>query len=985
MKYRVLMAWAILLALLLVTRFTALNQYLIVDESDRWLWTEDFTYALVAGDLSGTLIGHGYPGVFPAWISSLWTLLEAGRRSWVEGGWIGEPGLYALFHQWDRTAYLFQQRLPIVMLNSALALGVIGIAGRLFGLPVALVGGVLIALDPFYLSDSRVNRAEAVITGLMTLSILMLLFYQRDRRNIFLIGSGVFAGLACLTKIQGLILAPIVGLLILWIYRADLRQHYQRVVLPGLLWGVVVCLTWTLVWPAMWVVPGEVFREAFDYATHMAASDGAYIFFMGHTYAKADPGVMFYPVVFLMRTTPLVLLGLVVYLFAAARKSAPQGSGLLLLYIVAYTALMTFGNHKQDRYLLPIFLAVNLLAGIGLVAAWGWLTQRIPRLTAPDARAVAFGGLVAVMLITIAPHHPYYYSYFNPLLGGGQTAVHWLRVGWGEGMDRVAAYLNEKPNSDELVVSTRFTHNMLHFRGERLSLSGDGRWTQSDYIVLYIQQVQRRQDPSPGFFDYFDTLTPEKTIRIGGIDYAKIYPRPMTTPADPNLSFIPGQLALLGYRWDDAAPQETASLVTTRAASTEFPLLRVLWENRGLTSDDPRLMVRLVGDGTQPLWTSCQPDPRFAAQAETPGGYVESLCAPIVQPLTPGYYSLAFALHDDNSTPIPFPNGRQAVRITEAGQVVETPPLERLDRLADLALPAGASRLDRIYDGRLRLVASELTPARPQPGDTVTVILYWQPLEDVSRLHVPSSNAFSWATDGWQPVDRPTVHPIRLTVQLADSRLIELGRDDIEPPTATWIPGEVATTTHTVTLPADLGDPLAAQLEVSLFNEAQVAVSITTPDGAPLDKVAQRFTIASEAAWQHRYTPHRESWQHGLTLRGYDIPDAIQPGDVLPIHLYFEATTPITASYAVFVHLLDAADDIRAQRDSLPLAGAYPTVWWEPNRVVGDTYLLDLPADVPTGAYRVRLGFYLPDTGARLTRTNGADSITLPEIILVDN
>ena len=94
--------WLVIGALILLmalTRLTALNQYLIVDEADRWHWAEDFVRALNRGDLAGTLIGDGYPGIVPVWGESSWILLEAGRRSLIEGQWIGEIGLNHLLHE----------------------------------------------------------------------------------------------------------------------------------------------------------------------------------------------------------------------------------------------------------------------------------------------------------------------------------------------------------------------------------------------------------------------------------------------------------------------------------------------------------------------------------------------------------------------------------------------------------------------------------------------------------------------------------------------------------------------------------------------------------------------------------------------------------------------------------------------------------------------------------------------------------------------
>jgi hypothetical protein len=44
----------------------------------------------------------------------------------------------------------------------------------------------------------------------------------------------------------------------------------------------------------------------------------------------------------------------------------------------------------------------------------------------------------------------------------------------------------------------------------------------ADYVVLYINQWQR-QAPAPEFLAYFERFSPEYVVRIGGLDYARIY------------------------------------------------------------------------------------------------------------------------------------------------------------------------------------------------------------------------------------------------------------------------------------------------------------------------------------------------------------------------------------------------------------------------------------------------------------------------------
>jgi hypothetical protein len=984
-----------LILLVALPRLTALNQYLIVDEADRWRWAEDFVYALSRGDLAGTLVGDGYPGIVPIWAESIWILLEAARRSLTAGQWIGEPGLYLIFHEWERSAFLYQQRLPIVLLNVVLALAVIGSVWRLFGRRIALTSGVLIALNPFYLSDSRVNRAEAVITGLITLSILALIFYYRQPRWRYVAISGLLGGLSFLTKIQALAILPAVALIGLFIYASRDYEIGQKKAVPyallpafyallkfGLLWAGVASLTWVLLWPAMWVKPLETLALVYDYTTRKVGAEGVNLFFMGQTYADADPGPSFYPFVFLMRITPLALLGLFFFSARLVSKqvkntpvSAPsftsKASLILLIYILVYSLAMTVGSHKQDRYLMPIFLSIDILAGIGLVSLWDWLKKRLetrPNLPTTSLGWALFIGLLVIQLATILPHHPYYYSYFNPLLGGGQTAVQTLRIGWGEGMDQVGEYLAAKPDSRNLVVASRFTHNMLGFKGEQISLLPNGRWTQADYVVLYIQQVQRRQEPSPGFIDYFQARIPEKIITIAGIDYAWIYPLPFTTPADPQVSIFPDQAALLGYSWEAGQSGKSAS------PPTHQPSLRLLWENLGLPAER-QLVARLVGETAQSSWAACQADPAFLTQAQTPGAYVESLCIPTTEALPVGFYTVEFGLAaakpqssgaESQVEIFRFPQGQYATQILPGGAVITTPESERWATIARHSVPAGAQWLDRVYNSQLRLAAYQLEPVSPNPGEKVTLRLYWQAV-------------------------RPIEEPLRLTVQLADSRLIALGRDDrelIPPLEKRWFPGEMVTVQPQFKLSSDLEAPLAAQVELRVMNQAEVELPATNSAGEPLDRRMVRFTIAPEAwpaltnlAPDSNFQPLKATWENGIKLQGYSLaPQPGQPGESLQVTLFWQISQPVTDNYSVFVHLLDEEGQITAQNDDLPRTGAYPVPWWQPGEIVEDVHPLALPLDLGGGDYRLIVGLYRPENGTRLLLLDGTDSFSMGQV-----
>ncbi len=177
---------------------------------------------------------------------------------------------------------------------------------------------------------------------------------------------------------------------------------------------------------------------------------------------------------------------------------------------------MNLGAKKFDRYLLPAYFPLALAAGAGwvvLVAALINLWGRWPGWLLPAAMVLQMG--------MVLPHFPYYFTFYNPLLGGIAAAPAVLMMGLGEGMDQAARYLNAKPDAAALQVAAWYRGGSFNyiFNGEDLDIED---YYRADYAVLYTHQWQR-QVPSARMLDYFATLTPEHTVNLYGLDYAWVY------------------------------------------------------------------------------------------------------------------------------------------------------------------------------------------------------------------------------------------------------------------------------------------------------------------------------------------------------------------------------------------------------------------------------------------------------------------------------
>jgi hypothetical protein len=90
---------------------------------------------------------------------------------------------------------------------------------------------------------------------------------------------------------------------------------------------------------------------------------------------------------------------------------------------------------------------------------------------------------------------------------------------------------------------------------------------------------------------------------------------------------------------------------------------------------------------------------------------------------------------------------------------------------------------------------------------------------------------------------------------------------------------------------------------------------------------------------------HKADVRFGEVARlvGYD---SFRSGQNLRVVLYWQALGRSEISYKVFVHVLDSAGELRAQRDQIPGAGEFPTTTWVNGEYLADVYDITWPNDL---------------------------------------
>lgn len=306
---------------------------------------------------------------------------------------------------------------------------------------------------------------------------------------------------------------------------------------------------------------------------------------------------------------------------------------------------------------------------------------------------------------------PYYFTYYNPLVGGAAGTARLLTIGWGEGLNEAAAYLDAQPQAEDLQVAVCGYKRALNpfFRGHSPGYdSSTAKVMEADYLVYYQAYLQR--DLCSDTWSFFrHHAVPVHQVTLQGVDYALIYRNPIQQRIHWQSGTASSDLIVLGYN------------VTERGALTFF--------SRQLKPGQPQMVAGLTPAlSSRTYWITCVLDQDFVEDAKKADAILKSDCS-LVNALPPGIYELSLGLKYEATT-LPLTASDPALIFVDSEGHFKpiTLPLA-LPQLAQQQLPSRATPLSLSFDNKVRVAGFQLNPSSWQSDSQAKLTLYYQLIE----------------------------------------------------------------------------------------------------------------------------------------------------------------------------------------------------------------------------------------------------------------
>ena len=359
--------------------------------------------------------------------------------------------------------------------------------------------------------------------------------------------AGVVWGLALLTKIQAVLIAPPVALWVVWHWRS-------RAVVPLVIWSTVGLAVFFVGWPWLWFDPWGHVVEYFRRSTHRST---LYVWYLGERFADVHTP-WHYPFVLFLTVVPvgLLLWGVCGVGGRDDQKKLHLRDGKFQLILAAAVfplivfAIPGVAVYDGARLFLASFPLWSIAVGRGVAGTWRWFQNR----AGVKIATAAFAGIFLLQSYGFWAMSPCSLSYYNLLLGGLPGAE---RLGmemdyWGESLTReLWDEVLETVPKDSVVHVTPVLHPLqlvflesqhpeLRQRGIRLQPCIPERTREAKYLLVF----RREADLAPPIQNRIAHACPKAEVSRQGVRLGAFYVFP--TDHGPRTSGVGCRVPRLG-------------------------------------------------------------------------------------------------------------------------------------------------------------------------------------------------------------------------------------------------------------------------------------------------------------------------------------------------------------------------------------------------------------------------------------------------------
>jgi hypothetical protein len=221
-----------------------------------------------------------------------------------------------------------------------------------------------------------------------------------------------------------------------------------------------------------------------------------------------------------------------------------------------------------------------------------------------------------------------------------------------------------------------------------------------------------------------------------------------------------------------------------------------------------------------------------------------------------------------------------------------------------------------------------------QVGETLHLTLYLQALQKLDEYYMPYVHLAHW---------------YRFTT---DSRFL----------TPFWEPGQVVAERYDVTIPFGT-EPGQYPMELGITSLSRGQDLSLSSGGTTIELTTVRVEAGQIQPPPDITKKALANFDSKILLeKAKTNPTVVRPGQALDVTLYWRVLQPMDECYTIFVHVIDASNQIWGQKDFTSLGGSYPTFLWIPKwlegQVVDDRYTVVLNPQTPPGEYWIEVGMY---------------------------